>query len=109
MCGDGLVASRERGWGQMNEDGEGFIWTQTGKGIMVLNHRLMVRDRRNYFHLGLARNLGEMDVEDGSAMWVPGSVGEGSTLTAQRGWSVGSWCQRELHARAGWLVGLGWQ
>ena len=83
------MASRERGWGQMNEDGEGFIWTRTGKEIVVLNHRLMVRDRRNYFHLGLARNLGEMDVEDGSAKWVPWSVGEKKKTVRWGGWQVG--------------------
>ena len=102
MCVDGLVAWRERGWGQTNEDREGFIWTQTGNGIVVLNRQLMVRDRRDLSPLGLARDLGEVDVEDGSAMWVPWSVGEGSALTAQRGWRVGTGCQRELHAR--WLA-----
>ena len=42
----------ERAWmGQTNEDREGFIWTQTGNGIVVLNLQLMVRDRRNYFSI----------------------------------------------------------
>ena len=85
MCGGGLVASRERGWGQMSEGGEGFKRTQTGKGIMALNRQLMVRDRRGLSPLGLARDLGEVDVEDGPDEWVPWSVrGERKRFAGER-------------------------